>query len=98
MNKKSTIVGKGMKRIIVATLILFACLTLKAQTLPTWLEGCWKITSVFDGNPSYTQWKVTDPSTIEGKTFRLFGNDTLFFDAVSIEIVGNETILKMAFD
>ncbi|HOE39774.1 MAG TPA: DUF6265 family protein [Bacteroidales bacterium] len=60
---------------------------------PHWLAGTWEIES--PTGVSYEEWKLSDNSELIGRTYRLFGNDTLVFDNMRIYNLGSATVYEM---
>jgi hypothetical protein len=76
--------------------ILYASQGIHAQNLPEfpdWLEGLWEI-SHYDGT-SYEQWQKIDKNILHGKTYRVFGSDTILFSNMEIKAIKNKIILEI---
>ncbi len=87
-----------MRTIVLASLLVVCinCFQLTAQTLPSWLLGTWEIPSVsaYAGS-SFEVWKRISDSNWEGKTYRMFGNDTIIFDRMKMLVEGGKVVIKM---
>ncbi|MBO7482101.1 MAG: hypothetical protein J6T63_08340 [Bacteroidales bacterium] len=85
-----------MKKVLILVTFVFAFAFLRAQTLPSWLLGTWEIPSVsaYAGS-SFEVWKRISDSNWEGKTYRMFGNDTIIFDRMSMLADGGKVVIKM---
>ncbi len=85
-----------MKRYFVAVVLVLMSVAMQAQTLPSWLLGTWEIPSVsaYAGS-SFEVWKRISDSNWEGKTYRMFGNDTIIFDRMSMLADGGKVVIKM---
>ena len=87
-----------MRTIVLASLLVVCinCFQLTAQTLPSWLLGTWEIPSVsaYAGS-SFEVWKRISDSNWEGKTYRMFGNDTIIFDRMKMLVEGGKVVVKM---
>lgn len=85
-----------MKKVLILVTFVFAFAFLRAQTLPSWLLGTWEIPSVsaYAGS-SFEVWKRISDSNWEGKTYRLFGNDTIIFDRMKMLADGGKVVIKM---
>lgn len=87
-----------MRTIVLASLLVVCinCFQLTAQTLPSWLLGTWEIPSVsaYAGS-SFEVWKRISDSNWEGKTYRMFGNDTIIFDRMKMLVDGGKVVVKM---
>jgi len=88
---------RSMKKYFVAVIFVLMSVAMQAQNFPSWLVGTWEIPSVsaYSGS-SYEEWTRVSDNHFEGKTFRLFGNDTIIFDRMSIRTEGKEVVLKMS--
>ena len=88
-----------MKRYFVAVIFVLMSVALQAQSFPSWLAGTWEIPSVsaFSGS-SYEEWTSVSGNHFEGKTYRIFGNDTIIFDRMSIRAEGTDVVLKMSVE
>ena len=75
---------------------VFAFAFLRAQNLPAWLLGTWEIPSVSEfAGSSFEMWKRISDSNWEGKTYRMFGNDTIIFDRMKMLADGGKVVIKM---
>lgn len=85
-----------MKRYFVAVVLVLMSVAMQAQTLPSWLLGTWEIPSVsaYAGS-SFEVWKRISDSNWEGKTYRMFGNDTIIFDRMKMLVEGGKVVVKM---
>ena len=85
-----------MKKILILVTFVFAFAFLRAQNLPAWLLGTWEIPSVsaYAGS-SFEVWKRISDSNWEGKTYRMFGNDTIIFDRMKMLADGGKVVIKM---
>ncbi len=85
-----------MKRYFVAVVLVLMSVAMQAQTLPSWLLGTWEIPSVsaYAGS-SFEVWKRISDSNWEGKTYRMFGNDTIIFDRMKMLVEGGKVVIKM---
>lgn len=85
-----------MKKVLILVTFVFAFAFLRAQTLPSWLLGTWEIPSVsaYAGS-SFEVWKRISDSNWEGKTYRMFGNDTIIFDRMKMLADGGKVVIKM---
>lgn len=85
-----------MKRYFVAVVLVLMSVAMQAQTLPSWLLGTWEIPSVsaYAGS-SFEVWKRISDSNWEGKTYRMFGNDTIIFDRMKMLADGGKVVIKM---
>jgi hypothetical protein len=85
-----------MKKFLILVTFVFAFAFLRAQTLPSWLLGTWEIPSVsaYAGS-SFEVWKRISDSNWEGKTYRMFGNDTIIFDRMNMLADGGKVVIKM---
>lgn len=86
-----------VKSSFLAIVFLMLSLCAQAQKFPTWLVGKWEIPSqsAMSGS-SYEEWtKITD-NHIEGKTYRLFGNEIMVFDQMIIKVDGGRVVLRMS--
>ena len=85
-----------MKKVLILVTFVFAFAFLRAQTLPSWLLGTWEIPSVsaYAGS-SFEVWKRISDSNWEGKTYRMFGNDTIIFDRMKMLVDGGKVVVKM---
>ena len=87
----------GMKRCIVILVLVLFSVAMQAQKFPSWLVGKWEIPSqsAISGS-SYEEWtKITDHH-LEGKTYRLFGNEIVVFDQMVMSVEGGMVVLKMS--
>lgn len=86
-----------MKRYFIVFVLVLMSVVMQAQTFPSWLAGKWEIPSLstFSGS-SYEEWSRVSDSHFEGKTYRIFGNDTIIFDRMSIRTEGKDVVLKMS--
>lgn len=77
--------------------IILAFANLRAQSFPSWLAGKWEIPSLstFTGS-SYEEWTSVSDNHFEGKTYRIFGTDTIIFDRMNIRVEGGQVVLKMS--
>ncbi len=89
-----------MNRIIVFSafvyLFLFFNTVLIAQNksdFPYWLEGTWVIDTK-NGN-SYEMWQKVSNDHLKGKVFRIFDDDTIVFDTMSIKIIDEKIIYEL---
>ena len=86
-----------MKRFLILATFIFACAALRAQSFPMWLLGTWEIPSVSTyAGSSFEEWTKISDSQWEGKTFRMFGNDTVIFDKMKMIAEGGKVIIKMS--
>lgn len=86
-----------MKNILLAIFFLTLSLAVSAQSFPSWLAGVWEIpsVSVYSGS-SYEAWiKVTD-THLEAMTYRMFGNDTVYFDQKTLIYENGNVLLRMS--
>ena len=85
-----------MKRALILLTFVIAFATLRAQDFPGWLAGTWEIPSVvaYSGS-SYEEWRKISDSHLEGKTYRMFGNDTIVFDRMKMVVEGGKVVIKM---
>lgn len=85
-----------MKKILILVTFVFAFAFLRAQNLPAWLLGTWEIPSVSEfAGSSFEMWKRISDSNWEGKTYRMFGNDTIIFDRMKMLADGGKVVIKM---
>lgn len=85
-----------MKKILILVTFVFAFAFLRAQNLPAWLLGTWEIPSVSEfAGSSFEMWKRISDSNWEGKTYRMFGNDTIIFDRMKMLVEGGKVVIKM---
>jgi hypothetical protein len=85
-----------MKRYFVAVIFVLMSVALQAQSFPAWLLGTWEIPSVsaFAGS-SFEEWAKVSESQWEGKTYRMFGNDTIIFDRMQMLVEDGNVEIKM---
>ena len=86
-----------MKRYFVAVIFVLMSVAMQAQSFPSWLAGKWEIPSLptFSGS-SYEEWTSVSDNHLEGKTYRIFGNDTIIFDKMSIHAEKGKVVLRMS--
>ncbi|MBO4875227.1 MAG: hypothetical protein J5542_07975 [Bacteroidales bacterium] len=86
-----------MKRYFVAFVLVLMSVVMYAQSFPSWLAGKWEIPSLSTvSGSSYEEWTSVSGNHFEGKTYRIFGNDTIIFDHMSIRAEGKDVVLKMS--
>ena len=70
-------------RILLMSIVLFLSVQLYAQCdgFPLWLQGTWEIASP-EGS-SFEEWILVG-DTLKGRTYRMFGADTLVFENMEI--------------
>ena len=86
-----------MKRYLVAFVFVLMSAAMQAQSFPSWLAGKWEIPSLTTiSGSSYEEWTSVSGNQFEGKTYRIFGNDTIIFDRMSIRAEGKDVFLKMS--
>ena len=85
-----------MKRFFVAVVLVLMSVAMQAQSFPSWLAGKWEIPSLstFTGS-SYEEWTSISGNYFEGKTYRMFGNDTIIFDRMKMLVEGGKVVIKM---
>ena len=85
-----------MKKVLILVAFIFAFASLRAQKLPVWLLGTWEIPSVsaYAGS-SYEEWTKVSNDQWEGKTYRMFGKDTIIFDRMKMLVEGGNVVIKM---
>lgn len=85
-----------MKRYFVAFVFVLMSVAMQAQSFPSWLAGKWEIPSLstFTGS-SYEEWTSISGNYFEGKTYRMFGNDTIIFDRMKMLVDGGKVVVKM---
>lgn len=85
-----------MKRYFVAFVFVLMSVAMQAQSFPSWLAGKWEIPSLstFTGS-SYEEWTSISGNYFEGKTYRMFGNDTIIFDRMKMLVEGGKVVIKM---
>lgn len=67
------------------------------QKLPIWLIGRWEIPPAFAAaGSSYEEWDKVSSTQMDGKTYRMFGNDTIIFDRMQIKVENGNVVLKMS--
>ena len=86
-----------MKKYILVLALLLIAIASNAQNFPSWLAGTWEIPSVsaYSGS-SYEEWSRVSDNHLKGKTYRMFGNDTVIFDNMNIRVEGGNVVLKMS--
>jgi hypothetical protein len=86
-----------MKRFLVLTVLVFAFAVSWAQDFPSWLAGKWEIPSqsAMSGS-SYEDWTTVSDNYLIGRTYRIFGNETMYFDNMEILQEGGMVVLKMS--
>lgn len=86
-----------MKRCFVAFVLVLMSVAMQAQSFPSWLAGKWEIPPAFAAaGSSYEEWYKVSSTQLEGKTYRMFGNDTIIFDRMQIKIENGNVVLKMS--
>lgn len=55
----------------------------QCEGFPVFLEGTWEI-ETNDGY-SYEEWKLDDDNVLQGRTYKLFGKDTLVFEKMEVK-------------
>jgi len=86
-----------MKRYLVAFVFVLMSAAMQAQSFPSWLAGTWEIPSVVAyAGSSYEEWRKISDSHLEGKTYRMFGNDTIVFDRMKMLVEGGNVVIKMS--
>ena len=85
-----------MKKVLILAVLALAFASLRAQELPAWLLGTWEIPSVsaYAGS-SYEEWTKVSNDHWEGKTYRMFGNDTIIFDRMKMLAEEGKVVIKM---
>lgn len=85
-----------MKRYFVAFVFVLMSVAMQAQSFPSWLAGKWEIPSLstYTGS-SYEEWTSISGNYFEGKTYRMFGNDTIIFDRMKMLADGGKVVIKM---
>jgi hypothetical protein len=73
--------------------ISFSCIAQKNNDFPFWLVGTWEIDS--PSGTSYEEWKLSENGDLLGRTYRLFGNDTLVFDNMRIYNLDTIPVFEM---
>ena len=86
-----------MKRFLVLTVLVFVFVVSMAQDFPSWLAGKWEIPSqsAMSGS-SYEDWTSVSDNYLIGRTYRIFGNETMYFDNMEILQEGSMVVLKMS--
>jgi hypothetical protein len=81
-------------RIVFISIFLFLGAQLFAQCdgFPLWLQGTWEISSP-EGS-SFEEWRI-DGDTLKGRTYRMFGADTLVFENMKIHCYNKQTTYFM---
>jgi hypothetical protein len=85
-----------MKKITFIIVLIFTTIVAKSQCLPefpNWLTGTWEIKSEFGS--SFEQWTKVNDSTLFGKTFRFFAEDTIVFDTMKIKCQEKMVLFEM---
>ena len=84
------------KRVLVFVVCILVFATMRAQELPVWLLGTWEIPSVSEfAGSSFEKWAKVSNDKWEGKTYRMFGNDTIIFDRMKMLVEGGKVVIKM---
>ncbi|HOK38308.1 MAG TPA: DUF6265 family protein [Bacteroidales bacterium] len=63
------------------------------KEFPVWLVGTWQIES--EHGFSYESWEIVSDNFLKGKTFRVFGTDTIVFDTMNLKISENKIIYEL---
>jgi len=85
-----------MKKVLILVAFVLAFASLRAQNFPEWLLGKWEIPSVsaYAGS-SFEEWTKVSNDHWEGKTYRMFGKDTIIFDRMKMLVEGGKVVIKM---
>ncbi|HRW21515.1 MAG TPA: DUF6265 family protein [Bacteroidales bacterium] len=71
---------------VIVPLLLFNLISslsfAQCKDFPFFLEGTWEIENT--EGLSYEEWQLSSDSILVGRTYRLFGNDTIFFEGMEI--------------
>ncbi|MBO4614332.1 MAG: hypothetical protein J5709_04390 [Bacteroidales bacterium] len=85
-----------MKRCIVILVLVLLSVAMQAQKFPSWLAGKWEIPSVsMFSDSSFEDWIEVSKNHLESRTYRKFGDDTMYFDSMSMSIEKGNVVLKM---
>lgn len=85
-----------MKKVLILVAFVFAFASLRAQNLPDWLLGTWEIPSISEfAGSSFEMWSRISDSNWVGKTYRMFGKDTIIFDRMKMLVEGGKVVIKM---
>ncbi len=87
-----------MKKFCFIIAFILPAITMNGQNFPSWLQGVWEIPPAFQSTgSSFEEWVLeADGKTMSGKTYRIFGKDTIIFDRMTMQINNEKVVLKMS--